>query len=76
MDILQVIGSVVALKHDGLTYRGLCPFHSEQTPSFHVNPAKGFYHCFGCGAGGTVVKFIERYTALLSTWPADTDDDD
>lgn len=41
-----------ALTKVGATYRGLCPFHAEKTPSFHVNPAKGFFHCFGCGVGG------------------------
>ena len=42
-------------------YKGLCPFHSEKTPSFHVNPDKGFFHCFGCGVGGDVFKFLELH---------------
>ena len=58
-DILQVIHDVVPLKKSGGTYKGLCPFHKEKTPSFHVNPDKGFFHCFGCATGGDVVKFVE-----------------
>ena len=44
------------LKKAGNAYKGLCPFHSEKTPSFHVNPDKGFFHCFGCNVGGNVFK--------------------
>ena len=51
----------VPLKKAGATYKGLCPFHSEKTPSFHVNPDKGFFHCFGCGVGGDVFKFLELH---------------
>jgi DNA primase len=58
-DILQVIQDYVTLRKSGATYKGLCPFHSEKTPSFHVNREKGFFHCFGCGAGGDVFKFLE-----------------
>jgi len=47
-----------ALTKVGATYRGLCPFHAEKTPSFHVNPAKGFFHCFGCGVGGDALTFL------------------
>ena len=50
-NIVQVVQEYVPLKRAGTTYKGLCPFHSEKTPSFHVNPDKGFFHCFGCGAG-------------------------
>ena len=49
------------LKKAGRTYKGLCPFHSEKTPSFHVDPDKGFFHCFGCGAGGDVFEFLELH---------------
>ena len=45
----------------GVTWKGLCPFHGEKTPSFHVNGEKGFFHCFGCGLGGDVFKFVELY---------------
>ena len=47
------------LKKAGATWKGLCPFHGEKTPSFHVNPDKGFFYCFGCQAGGDVFKFVE-----------------
>lgn len=59
--ILQVIQEYVPLKRAGRTYKGLCPFHSEKTPSFHVDPEKGFFHCFGCTVGGDVFKFIELH---------------
>ena len=58
-DIVQVIQEYVSLKKSGATYKGLCPFHGEKTPSFHVNRDKGFFHCFGCSAGGDVFKFLE-----------------
>ena len=60
-NIVQVVQEYVPLKRIGTTYRGLCPFHSEKTPSFHVNPDKGFFHCFGCGVGGDVFKFLELH---------------
>ena len=47
-DLISLVGQYVLLKKKGKTYSGLCPFHSEKTPSFHVDPLKGFYHCFGC----------------------------
>ena len=58
-DIVTIIGEVTPLKKAGATYKGLCPFHQEKTPSFNVNKDKGFFKCFGCGAGGDVVKFVE-----------------
>ena len=60
-DIVQVVQDHVPLRRAGSTYKGLCPFHSEKTPSFHVNREKGFFHCFGCGVGGDVFKFIELH---------------
>ena len=60
-NIVQVVQEYVPLKRAGTTYKGLCPFHSEKTPSFHVNPDKGFFHCFGCGVGGDVFKFLELH---------------
>ena len=63
-DIVQVIQEVVPLKKAGSTYKGLCPFHTEKTPSFSVNQDKGFFHCFGCSTGGDVLKFIELYEKL------------
>jgi len=58
-DIVQVVQDYVPLKKSGATWKGLCPFHGEKTPSFHVNPDKGFFYCFGCQAGGDVFKFVE-----------------
>lgn len=58
-DIVQVVQDAVPLKQTGATYKGLCPFHTEKTPSFNVNRDKGFFHCFGCGVGGDVVKFVQ-----------------
>src|SRR5438105_12714966 len=60
-NIVQVVQEYVPLKRVGNTYKGLCPFHSEKTPSFHVDPEKGFFHCFGCSVGGDVFKFIELH---------------
>ena len=60
-NIVQVIQEYVSLKRVGRTYKGLCPFHGEKTPSFHVDPEKGFFHCFGCNAGGDVFKFLELH---------------
>ena len=56
-----MIQDYVSLKKTGATYKGLCPFHGEKTPSFQVNRDKGFFHCFGCGAGGDVIKFLELH---------------
>jgi DNA primase len=63
-DIVQVVQEYVSLKKAGASYKGLCPFHSEKTPSFHVNRDKGFFHCFGCGVGGDVFKFLELQERL------------
>jgi DNA primase len=63
-DIVEVIGAHVRLKRAGRNFVGLCPFHNEKTPSFSVNPERGFFHCFGCGAGGTVFNFLMRMEAL------------
>jgi DNA primase len=59
VDIVQVVQERVPLRKSGATWKGLCPFHGEKTPSFHVNGDKGFFHCFGCGVGGDVIKFVE-----------------
>lgn len=63
-DIVQVVQDYVPLKKAGSSYRGLCPFHSEKTPSFHVHRDRGFFHCFGCGAGGDALKFLELHEKM------------
>jgi DNA primase len=63
-DIVSVIGEVVSLRKTGATFKGLCPFHEEKTPSFNVNGEKGFFKCFGCGAGGDVFTFVELHEKL------------
>ncbi|MCL6452442.1 MAG: DNA primase [Alicyclobacillus sp.] len=58
VDIVEVVGEYVPLRRSGRGYVGLCPFHNERTPSFTVSQDRGLYHCFGCGAGGTVIRFV------------------
>ena len=60
-DIVSVIGEHVHMKRSGSGYMGLCPFHSEKSPSFSVSPGKQVYHCFGCGESGNVVTFVMKY---------------
>ncbi|HEY5897166.1 MAG TPA: DNA primase [Burkholderiales bacterium] len=64
VDIVDVVSRYVQLKKGGANYMGLCPFHSEKTPSFTVSPAKQFYHCFGCGAHGNAIGFMMAYGAM------------
>ena len=63
-DIEQIIGSYVNLRRRGRTLSGLCPFHSEKSPSFTVYPENQSFYCFGCGAGGDVISFIRRIENL------------
>jgi DNA primase len=63
-DIVEIVGSRIQLKKAGRDYKACCPFHGEKTPSFTVSPAKGFYHCFGCGAHGTALGFLMEYDRL------------
>lgn len=63
-DIAEVIGEHVSLKRAGANLKGLCPFHSEKTPSFTVNPDRKTYHCFGCGEGGDVISFMMNFHRL------------
>ena len=63
-DIVEVIGDYFPLRRAGTVYKALCPFHREKTPSFHVNPQRQSYKCFGCGAGGDVIRFVREYEHL------------
>jgi DNA primase len=63
-DIVAVVGDHTKLKKAGRSWKGLCPFHSERTPSFTVDRDKGLYHCFGCGAGGDVIHFVRQIDRL------------
>ena len=59
-----IAGYGIQVKRAGGSYKACCPFHHEKTPSFHIQPAKGFYHCFGCGESGDVIKFVMKYEGL------------
>jgi len=58
IDIVDLISTYVSLSKAGQNFKGLCPFHSEKTPSFSVNPASQYFHCFGCQAGGDAFTFL------------------
>lgn len=60
----EIVGSYVTLRRSGGSMVGLCPFHDEKSPSFNVNPTRGFYHCFGCGEGGDVIAFVQKIENL------------
>ncbi len=64
IDLVDLVGRYVALKQAGRSFKGLCPFHHEKTPSFHVNPQLGIFHCFGCAAGGNAFAFLMRHDNL------------
>jgi len=64
LDIVDLISEYVNLKKAGQNWKGLCPFHTEKTPSFTVSPAKQIFHCFGCGSGGDIFTFLTRYESL------------
>jgi DNA primase len=64
VDIVEIVGQFVNLKRSGDHWKGLCPFHSEKTPSFTVNPKRGIFHCFGCGVGGDAFGFLMRQDRL------------
>jgi DNA primase len=64
VDLVELVGRYVALKKAGRSYKGLCPFHHEKTPSFTVSPDRGSFHCFGCGEGGNAFAFLMRLENL------------
>src|SRR5918996_127130 len=61
VSIVQLIQEHVPLRRSGVAWKGLCPFHGEKTPSFHVHEDRGYFFCFGCSVGGDVIKFVELY---------------
>src|SRR5688500_11806726 len=63
-DIVEIIGSYLPLKRSGANFSALCPFHTEKTPSFNVNPHKQIFHCFGCHKGGDVFTFVKEYESI------------
>ena len=63
-DIVALVGRSVKLRKAGTNFLGLCPFHNEKTPSFNVSPSRNTYHCFGCGAGGTAIRFVMEHDGL------------
>ncbi len=63
-DIVELLGKYLQLRRAGNSWKACCPFHSEKTPSFHVNPARQTFHCFGCGVGGDALKFIMMFENL------------
>jgi DNA primase len=64
LDIVEILSDYISLKKSGINYKGLCPFHSEKTPSFMVHPGKQIFHCFGCGTGGDMVSFVMKQEAM------------
>ena len=63
-NIVSVVSKYVPLSRKGKTYWGCCPFHHEKTASFAVNEFEGYYHCFGCGVGGDVIKFVQSIEGI------------
>ena len=63
-DIVQVISSYLTVNKRGNVYWALCPFHHEKTPSFAIHEDEQFYHCFGCGEGGDVIKFVQNMESI------------
>ncbi|PQP33698.1 DNA primase, partial [Desulfobacteraceae bacterium SEEP-SAG9] len=63
-DVVDIVSEVVLLKKAGRNYVGLCPFHSEKTPSFTVSPEKQIFYCFGCGVGGNVFSFLMKQEGI------------
>ena len=63
-DLVDIVGGCIQLRRAGNSWKACCPFHNEKTPSFHVNPARQTFHCFGCGVGGDAIKFLMMFENL------------
>ena len=63
-DLVELVGEVTKVRRSGRSVMAVCPFHQEKTPSMSVDPARGLYHCFGCGKGGDLFQFIQETQAL------------
>ena len=63
-DVVEIVGRYVQLKKTGANFSGLCPFHSEKSPSFTVSPSKQFFHCFGCGKNGNAIGFLMEHAGM------------
>ena len=64
IDLVELVGAYVALKRTGRNAVGLCPFHADKRPSFTVSPSKQLFHCFGCGAGGDLFRFVMQRESI------------
>ena len=64
IDLVEVVSSYVQMKSAGSSYKGLCPFHDEKTPSFVIQKGESHYHCFGCGAHGDAIAFLMSYMKM------------
>ncbi len=67
VDLIEVLSSYIDLKRTGISYKGLCPFHDEKTPSFIIQKGDSHYHCFGCGAHGDAIQFLMAYQKMSFT---------
>lgn len=72
VNIVDVVSRVATLRRAGSRFKGLCPFHSEKTPSFHVNPDRGFFKCFGCGKAGDIITFVQETEQLTFSEAVET----